>query len=167
MGPIQSSIAWLAHSLNKVSSICIIAMMALSCLDIILRLLRMPLPGTYEIVGFLSALMLSLSMAQTTIERGHVAVEVLMSKMPQVIQRIFYVLTNAVIAAVFVVLAWETIKYGNFYKHSGELSLTLQFAFYPILYAMGIAFGISALVPMVDVAMVVSGKQKIWFDWEK
>jgi TRAP-type C4-dicarboxylate transport system permease small subunit len=163
---LQTKIAWIAGKLNRIAAMCLIAMMALSCLDIVLRLLQRPLPGTYEIVGFLSALMLSFAMAQTTIERGHVMVEIFMNKMPRFIQKITFIVTRVTTAVIFILLAYETIKFGKYYQKSGELSLTLQLEFYPILYAMGCAFAVSAIVPIIDAVLVASGKRKTRFSWD-
>ena len=163
---IKSITSWFALNLNKISGICLVVIMSLSCLDIVFRVIGMPFPGTYEIVGFLSALMISFSMAQTTIDRGHVAVEVFMSRMPRFIQKISFVAINLILAVLFACLARETIKYGDFYRNSGELSLTLRLPFYYVLYAMGLSFAVSTLVPMVDVIMILSGRRKVWFNWQ-
>jgi TRAP-type C4-dicarboxylate transport system permease small subunit len=162
---VKTITAWLAGRLNKIAGLCIVIMMALSCVDIIFRVMRMPFPGTYEIVGFLSALMISFAMAQTTIEKGHVAVELLMAKMPYFIQKIGYLAVNFIMAGLLALLAYETIQFGIYYKHSGELSLTLQLPAHPILYAMGGAFCISALVPVINIYMVMFGRKEIWFNW--
>ncbi|MFV0437840.1 MAG: TRAP transporter small permease [Desulfopila sp.] len=167
MTALQTKIAWLAKNLNRISGLCLIIMMGLSCSDIVMRFLQRPFRGTYEIVGFLSALMLSFSMAQTMIERGHVMVEIFMNAMPRPVRKVIFVITRMTTAGLLALLAYETITFGTYYKNSGELSLTLQLEFYPILYAMGCAFALSAIVPLIDAVLVASGKRKTRFSWEE
>lgn len=157
---------WLAGKLNSVSGFCLVGMMVLSCMDIILRFFRMPIPGTYEIVSFLSAIMLSFAMAQTTLDRAHVSVEILVSKLPKKIRQGIYIITTSVTLILLATISIESFKYGNFFKESGELSLTLQLPFYPILYGMGVAFFISCLIPIVDILMVIFKNKDSWFLWD-
>ena len=92
----------LAKILYWVAGIAIISMMLLTCADIILRLgvtayhkyswwflspFR-PIPGTYELVCFLGAVAVSFAMAHTSVERGHVAVSILVNLLPKKIQSI-------------------------------------------------------------------------------
>ncbi len=162
----RMAVKWPASKLNYVSGICLVSMMGINCLDIILRFFRMPFPGTYEIVGFLSAIMISFAMAQATLERTHVAVELIVSRLSRPVQKVFFVFVNIIVLILLGLLSFETFRYGIYFQNSGELSLTLQFPFYPILYGMSAAYGIAALVPAVDIGSVLIGKQKAWYNWQ-
>lgn len=157
----------LARKLNFVSGICLVSMMTISCLDIILRFARMPFSGTYEIVSFLSAVMISFSMAQTTLDRSHVSVEILMSRFSRRIRQAAFVVTSGVTLGLLATLAYECCMYGLFFKQSGELSLTLQLPFYPILFGMSFAFIISCFIPLVDIYMVIFKDKNSWFRWSE
>ena len=98
-------------------------MMFLTCADIILRLFRRPILGTYEIVGFLGAIVAGFALAQTTIERGHVAVQVVVTRFSPQIQKIIYLITHVLSIFLFALLAWECVQYGNDFRASGEVSL--------------------------------------------
>ncbi len=162
----RMAVKWPASKLNYVSGICLVAMMGINCLDIILRFFRMPFPGTYEIVGFLSAIMISFAMAQATLERTHVAVELIVSRLSKPIQKGFFVFVNIIVLILLILLSFETFRYGIYFRNSGELSLTLQFPFYPILYGMSVAYGLAVLVPAADIGSVLIGKQKAWYNWQ-
>lgn len=156
---------WLARNLNIVSGFCLVAMMLLSCMDIILRFMRTPISGAYELVSFCSAIMISFAMAQTTIYRAHVSVEVFIYKFPKIMQQGIFILTSTVMFLLLATLAFESFVYGNFFKQSGELSSTLQLPFYPILYGMGFAFIVSSFIPAIDIYMVLFRKKESWFQW--
>jgi len=68
---------------NILACAAVIAMMLLSTADVVLRLFGKPIPGTYELVGFLGTVVVSFALAFTSIEKGHIAVEILVEKLPQ------------------------------------------------------------------------------------
>jgi TRAP-type C4-dicarboxylate transport system permease small subunit len=142
-------------------------MMSLTCVDIVLRLFRRPIVGTYEIVGFLGAIVASLAMAQTTLERGHVAVEVVTNKLPPRVQQIVYLITNLLSIALFSVLALECVRYGNDLRIAGAVSMTLQLPFFTVIYGIAFASVVVCLVLIVDILMVVIGDAKAWYQWEQ
>ena len=76
---------WL-HSSTKgvayLSGISVMAMMLLTCADVVLRFWGKPIPGTYELIGFLGAFTIAFAMAYTSVERSHIAVEILMERLP-------------------------------------------------------------------------------------
>jgi len=82
MARIQKEIARISTGFNTLAGAAVIIMMLLTCADILLRLLRHPIPGTYEMVGFLGTVIISFSLAYTSIEKGHIAVEILVEKLP-------------------------------------------------------------------------------------
>jgi len=62
----------LAKKLYWVAGTAIVAMMLLTCADVVLRYLRRPIPGTYELVCFLGAAAVAFAIAYTFVEKGHV-----------------------------------------------------------------------------------------------
>jgi len=152
--------------LNIIAGISLVAMTALTCADVTFRLFRHPILGTYEIVGFLGASVAAFAMAYTTMKRGHVAVEVLVIQLPKRVRFTIYLVTKLLSLAVFALLCFECIRYGNDLKVSGEVSLTLELPFFPVLF--GIAFSSFAvcLVLWMDFWMVITGKKKPWHRWE-
>ena len=70
-------VLYLTHTFNWIAAGAVIAMMLLTSADVILRLFRRPITGAYEIVGLLGAIVISFSLAYTSVEKGHIAVEFL------------------------------------------------------------------------------------------
>jgi TRAP-type C4-dicarboxylate transport system permease small subunit len=49
---------------NYIACFAIVVMMLLSCADVVLRLIGAPIPGAYEMVGLIGALIVSLSLGR-------------------------------------------------------------------------------------------------------
>jgi len=152
----KNSSIWLANRLGLIAAAAIFFMMALTCADVFLRLFRMPIPGTYEIVSFLGAVAVSFAVAHTSAEKGHVAVDLVVQLFPKRAREGIEIIIACLGIILFALIAWQSVVYGLDCQRSGEVSLTLQMPFYPIIY--GVAFGavIECLVLIVDLANAVS-----------
>jgi len=142
---------WFAGSAYWVAGGAIVLMMLLTCADVVLRFFRMPIPGTYELVCFLGAVAVAFAMAHTSNEKGHVAVSLVVRLLPNRVQGVVEVLTNAFVLILFILIAWRSALYADTLRASGEVSLTLKMPFYPFVY--GIAFSAAAvcLVKITDI----------------
>ncbi len=137
-------------------------MMGLTCADIVLRLFRRPILGTYEIVGFLGAMVASFAIAQTTIEHGHVAVQVVVQRFSSRVQEVIYLITHLLSLLLFVLLAWECVRYANDLWASGEVSMTLQLPFFPVLYGIALSAVTVCLVLLVDILLMMTKGAEAW-----
>ncbi len=105
--------------LNWLSAASLVAMMLLTFIDVLLRIFRYPIPGTYEMVGFLGALVVSFSLAHTSLERGHIAVDFLVSKLPAKAQRIVDRVNSLICAGLFGLISWQSVVYALSSKENG------------------------------------------------
>jgi TRAP-type C4-dicarboxylate transport system permease small subunit len=151
----------LAKGLYFIAGIAIVLMMLLTCADIVLRFLRRPIPGTYELVCFLGAMAVAFAMAHTTVQKGHVAVSLLVRLLPQRMQGLIDMLTGTFGFILFALIAWRSVLYANSLHVTGEVSLTLQLPFYPFVYGIGFSAVAVCLVLLSDIfnnLMKVYGK---------
>jgi TRAP-type C4-dicarboxylate transport system permease small subunit len=140
---LENWVARLASWFNGVASAAVVGMMLLTCLDVVLRFLRHPIPGTYEIVGMLGAVFVSFSLARTTVDRGHIAVDFLVQRLPAKIQNIVEAVNAGICALLFIVVSRQCLLYALDLKSSGEVSMTLQMPIHP--FVSGIALGCTML----------------------
>lgn len=133
----------IGYGFNSVAAGAIVIMMLLTCADVVLRLFGRPILGTYEMVGFLGTVIIAFALAYTSIERGHIAVEILMERLPAKVQNAIEGFNNLIGAGLFLLIAWQSSVYGWDLKTSGEVSLTLAIPTYPFVY--GIAAGCAIL----------------------
>jgi TRAP-type C4-dicarboxylate transport system permease small subunit len=110
------------------------AMMLLTCADVVLRYLRRPIPGTYEMVGLLGAVFVSFALAQTSIEKGHIAVEFLVQRLSPGVQVAVDAVNALICTGLFAIISWQSFLYAGKLRRLGEVSMTLQMPIYPFVY---------------------------------
>jgi TRAP-type C4-dicarboxylate transport system permease small subunit len=150
MTSIQKGIARLSAGFNTLAGAAVVFMMLLTCADVLLRLLRHPIPGTYELVGFLGTVIVSFSLALTSISKGHIAVEILVEKLPRRMQTAIEALTSLIGAALFALIAWQSLVYAADIRQSGEVSVTLTMPIYPFIYGLALGCALLVLVLLSD-----------------
>lgn len=155
----QKNSLLLARRLDMIAAMAIVAMMSLTCADVILRMFRKPIPGTYEIVSFLGAVAVSFAMAHTTAERGHVAVSLIVQLFPKRLQGIIEGVISIFGIILFGLIAWQSVLYGIDCQRSGEVSLTLQLPFYPVIYGLAVGAVVVCLVLLANLLEAI-GKVK-------
>lgn len=151
----------LAKKLYWIAGAAIIAMMLITCADVVLRYLRKPIPGTYELVCFLGAVAVAFAMAHTSVERGHVAVSLIVRYFPRRLQGLIDAITTTMGLILFALIAWYSLRYANDLRAAGEVSLTLELPFYPFVYGIGFSAAAVCLVLLTDLydsLMKVLGK---------
>ena len=128
---------------SHMASAAVVVMMLLSAADVGLRLFGRPIPGTYELVGFLGTLVVSLALARTAMEKGNIAVDILVEKLPRRVQTVIGLINDAIGGALFGLIGWQSLRYALELRQSGEVSSTLGMPGYP--FALGIALGCALL----------------------
>ncbi len=144
---------------NILACAAVIAMMLLSVTDVVLRIFGKPVPGTYELVGFLGTIVVSFALAFTSMEKGHIAVELLVQRLPQRAQLAIESFGNLIGALLFGVVAYQAVLYALDLKKSGEVSSTLQMPAYPFIY--GIAAGCALLCLLLITDSIKSFRRTI------
>ncbi|MBW2058552.1 MAG: TRAP transporter small permease [Deltaproteobacteria bacterium] len=158
----EKSVAWLSRFLDRTAGWCLVGMMLLTVADVILRLFRRPILGTYEIVGLLGAIVIAFAMPHTTFQRGHVAVQILVSRLPVSSQFVINLITRILSVILFALVAWQCFAYGNELKAAGEVSMTLRLPFYPVLYGIAVA---SVTVCLVIISGIFKSMAKGVREW--
>jgi TRAP-type C4-dicarboxylate transport system permease small subunit len=145
----EKAVTGFAWWVNWVSGAAIMAMMLLTTLDVVLRLLRSPIPGTYEIVGLLGSVAVSFSLGYTSVEKGHIIVEYVVRRFSPQVQALIGAANALVGCFVFVLVCWQCVAYALTMRATGEVSLTIGMPIAPFI--LGVAAG-SALLCVVLVA---------------
>lgn len=143
--------------MNYLAAASIIAMMLLTCADVVLRFFKHPILGTYELVGLFGALTIAFAIPATTLSKGHVAVDFMVEKLPASGQKFFSAIANLLSFFLFALIGWQSFLYANILRSSGEVTLSLEMPFYPIVYSISAA---SLLVCIILFLEFVTPKQK-------
>ena len=145
--------------LNIMAGMALVAMTALTCIDVILRFFGHPILGTYEVVGLLGAILNAFALPETTRQRGHVRVEVLVSRFPKRIRRLISAFTYLLGILLFLFIGYAGFQYGLELKKGHEVSMTLQIPLYPIVYAISLAAVMVSLVLVAELIILFQGRK--------
>ncbi|MBN2332231.1 MAG: TRAP transporter small permease [Deltaproteobacteria bacterium] len=135
----QRIIYSIVRLMNYLAAASVMAMTLLTSADVVLRLFKHPILGTYELVGLLGALTIAFAIPATTLANGHVAVEFVVDKLPRRFQNLVTGGTHLVSIALFGLITWQSYIYARDLQSTGEVTLSLQLPFYPVVYAIAAA----------------------------
>ena len=112
-------------------------MLLITVADIIgIKILKSPVPGAIEIVGFLGVIITAFALAHTYLKRGHIKVEFIVMRLSSGVQKILSLIASVLSLALFVVIAWQSFEFGRVLQKTGEVSMTQGIPFYPFVYAI-------------------------------
>ncbi len=142
---------------NWIAAGALMIMMLLTTLDVVLRMFKTTIPGTYEIIGLLGTVVVSFSLAYTSLEKGHIAVEFLLEKFPPKLAKSID-LINAVIATMlFGAISWQCFVYGLELKQSGQVSMTVQMPTYPFIFGIAVSAFLMCAVLIIRSIQITRG----------
>jgi TRAP-type C4-dicarboxylate transport system permease small subunit len=148
----------LSRFLNIIAGISLTFLMLLTVMDVILRSLRSPIVGTYELVAFSGAIVIGFAVPLTSWVRAHIYVDFFILKFSKKVRKVFHFITRCLVIVLFFLIGWNLIKYGMDLQKSGEVSLTLQMPFYPVAYGVGVCCFIQCLVLIGDIVKIFGGE---------
>ena len=121
-------------------------MIALTCANVFLRAVWIPISGTFELMGYFGAVITAFAMGYTQIKKGYIAVDIVVLGFSKKVQNILNAVNAVICAAFFALLAWQISKYAANLHETGEVTETLQIIYYPFTYAVSVGCGALALV---------------------
>jgi TRAP-type C4-dicarboxylate transport system permease small subunit len=151
MKTINSIVGSLSGVMYIIAAVALTSMVTITVADVILRIFKRPIVGTYEIVGLLGAIMVGFAIPQTSRAKGHVKMDFLEGKLPIAVDRIFYVITRLLGVALFFVIGWQLWLLGDDYYRIGEVTLTVHLPQFPVCYGMAICCFIECVVLLLEI----------------
>jgi TRAP-type C4-dicarboxylate transport system permease small subunit len=153
---LKSAAAAAANVLMVVAGLSLVAMLVLACANMVLRLFGYPILGTYELMGFLGALVTGFALAATQLKGGHIALTVLAGALPKALERAVDAASSLACAAFFFLVAWRTAAWAGTLTRMGELSETLRIPFQPFVYALALGCAVLGLALLADAAAAMA-----------
>ena len=137
------------------AGICFFSVMALILLNIIMRkLFNLPIMGTVELVGLLTATGIGFSLARCELNNGNVSMSILTDKLPPKMQRIIEILISIISLFFWIMVAWKTLMYASSSFKSGWVSSTASIPIYPFIFLL--FFNIFCLCFVITLKLVYS-----------
>jgi len=122
----------------------------LATANVVLRIFRAPVGGTYEVVSFLGAIVTAGALGYTQKRKHHIVVDILSSRYPPAVLRAVDRVSHVIMFLLFSVISWQTAVYGLRLIRVGELSETLKVPFHPFVFLVSLGFAVLALTVLLD-----------------
>ncbi len=145
--------------MNWIGAAALVFMMLLTVADVIGRFFNSPIPGTFEVVGFIGVAVVAFALPYTSIEKGHIAVDILVQKMPWLARVIINAVNALVSMVLFSVVSWQAVVFARGMRKSAEVSSTLQLPIYPFVYGIAAGCALLALVLLVEFFRQLKGAE--------
>lgn len=139
-----------SRATNVVSCVALVVMMGLVFINVVARAFGHPIFGTYESVGFLASILVAFSIAHCAANKGHIAVNILEDLLPQRMLPVLDSIVAVLGTGLYLVLAWQCLVYADIMRTSGELSMSMEIPFYPLIIGIAFGFFMLALVLLID-----------------
>ncbi|MDA8123010.1 MAG: TRAP transporter small permease [Deltaproteobacteria bacterium] len=150
--------ALLRKLLMIIGGAALLALTLLATANVALRIVRVPVSGTYEVVSFLGAVVTAGALGYTQKRKDHIVVDILSDKFPAPVKRTLDGANYAVTLVLFTIVSWQTFVYGTRLWRTGELSETIKIAYYPFVFLVSLGFAALALTILLDLLGTIWGK---------
>ena len=115
-------------------------MVVLTCVDVVgTKLLRLPVPGSLDIMSLLQLIGVSFAAAMTLIAERHVSVEFFVVLLPKRAQALVNCVVQFLCLVLFVIIVWRLFSHGYHEQTGAEETPTIQIPLAPFTYAAALA----------------------------
>ena len=151
MNRLETIVNALNRWLNWIAGGTLVAIMLITVVNILLRAVYVPLAGLAEGVGFLAALVAAFALGYTQIRRGHVAIDIVVSRFSPRAQAIIASIIYFISMVLFGLIAWQVARLARHYWEIGSTSESLwNIVFFPLIYMVALGGALLCLVLLVD-----------------
>ncbi len=132
------------------SGIAVVILTGIAAGNMLLRVVYVPINGSYELIGFFGAVTVGFALGYTQIRKDHIIVTIFSDKYPKSIAPFLDGLNYLVNTFFFTLVSWQTFKWGLKIERTGELSETLKIIYHPFVYCLALGFAALALTLFID-----------------
>ncbi|MBW1804101.1 MAG: TRAP transporter small permease [Deltaproteobacteria bacterium] len=146
-----------AKLLNGIAAVFLGAMMILTGIDVCLRyIFDSPIPGSFELTGFMMPIVIAFGFAYCALEKGHVKVELVTSKLPQRGQAVMNCIACLVFFGLFLLITWQSWVRAKGMMDAGQTTITLGIPVSPFVLALALGSAALCLVVLRDLFSYLS-----------
>ena len=142
---------------NGIAAISIVFIMLLTSLEVILRIFRISITGSYDLISLCSTVAISFSLGYTSLQKGHISVDLLVQRFPYSIQRVIKFINACIAFVLFGILTWQSFLYAVRLKNAGEVSATLQISIYPFVFGLTLGSFLLCFVLIIEGMRILRG----------
>ncbi len=136
----------LVRLMTSISCLALGVMVLITCGDVILRVLHLPVKGVYDLVQLCGAVTVACAIPMTTAVKGHVAIEYFFLKFNRRGRVIVDSVMRTIVFVGFCFATWASFHYGLSFLKNSEVTNTIEVPVFWVPWLMSLAFGVTALV---------------------
>lgn len=140
------------RALAWASGASLLFMVGVTSAEVLLRVFGFSLTGAYDLVKIAAALTVATGLPYPAAIKGHVAIEYFFHKLGRRGRATVDALMRLVAMALFALLAWGCVEYGNSLRAKGEVSMTLQLPIFWAPYVLAGSCGLIVLIKLYHLA---------------
>jgi len=149
---IDTVIERVSRILNNVGISLLLAMTMITVVDVALRyIFNRPLKGTSEYVAFMMAIMVSLGLAYTAIQKGNVAVDIVLQRLSPVIRAVVNAITDLISLIFFIFVTWSAYLFTMSQWKDNATTGVLDLPRFPFIFIVLIGCFMLCLVLLTNV----------------
>ena len=131
---------WVSAKMRFIGAFMLMAMTALTCVDVVGRLFKHPVFGSIELMYLMGAIATAMALPDTHINNGHIGVELFVSKLPRRARALVEVIVGILSLALFCIVSYKMFEYSIKFRNSGEVSMNLGLPEYLIILVVACSF---------------------------
>jgi len=137
------------------------AMMFLIMTDVVLRyVFNSPITGSYEIIQYMMAILISFAVVYCSYKRSHVSVDIVFDQLPPKPQSIVACLGSLIVLILFILIAWENVLYIKETYDQRLTSTILYIPTFPFMASVAVGFVALCLVTFIEFLNTLHGVVK-------
>ena len=157
----ETIVNWTTRLSGYLGGIVLFGMMMLTTIDVICRyFFNASILGVYEITEFMMVCLVFLSLSFSQKLKGHVAVNILVDRLPNKPKQIFDVFNFLISIILILLIAWMSFDRGIELFHSNRVSGNLTIPVYPFFFMVALGCFAMALEILRDLIAGIRGMVK-------
>lgn len=139
---LERTVSPLTRMLHWIGQVIIVFMVLVTVIDVCLRyVFNKPITGSYELTEFMMAILVFASLGYTMMVKGHVSVDLVVTKFPERVRALMESLTCLLAFVLFAVAAWRNVLHAitAWKRHDVSAELFIPISPFVLFVALGIA----------------------------
>ena len=137
------------------------AMILLTCANIFLRIVWVPVKGTFELMGFFGAMATAFVLGYTQIKKSHISVDILVNRFSKKTQSVLNGINYFICLIFFSMAGWQIARWAATLRETGEVTETLRIVYYPFTYGVAIGCILLSFVLLVELVKLLLPKNGV------
>lgn len=155
----DSFLKYISKALAGFACIVLVLVMLITFVDVVGRyFFNAPVTFAVELIQLGMGLLVLFGLAITTLERGHIAVDIVDSLVPAMVQRLFAAIAALCGVGFISLIAWRLWDRGLNFFGDGLATDVLFLPVWPVVLLMACAASVAALVALVQVIRPNTGR---------